>query len=297
MKRHSLPIKAAVVGLTLLLLLIGGGFRIQLTSPASVSQGKLAITVEASEYEETGWTLNVTIDGTSAEFTLDEIKELSTNEVEFHNHLYRGPAVRTLLARADVDIGKLKSVRAIASDGYRIEYDRRLAKHFDFILAHEMDGEPLPPDMGNLRIVFPGGRSRMVVKMVERLVVKLGEWRFTLATNGEEEFTLSEIEELPSREVAADSNVYKGVSLPVFLTEAGIDLGTVQTASVMASNGYQVGYDQAMLADTESAPLLAYEVNGEPLPEEVGTVVCLHKGELQVEFVERVIVIFEQSDQ
>ncbi|MGQ9478114.1 MAG: molybdopterin-dependent oxidoreductase [Candidatus Bipolaricaulia bacterium] len=239
---------------------------------------------------EAEWALTVTIAETEFKFTIEEIKALPAGEVEFHGHIYRGVPLRTLLAQTGADIGKLESVEAIAADGYRLGYERRLLKRFDFILAYEMDGEPLPREMGPLRIIFPGGRSAQMMKMVEKLIVKLGEWRLTLVLGAEEEkeFTLPELARLPRREVQADSKVYKGVPLEALLLEAGVDLDSVQTASVMASSGYSGDYGREVLSE----PLLAYEVDGGPLPAELGTVACLFKGEVQVVVVERVIVAF-----
>jgi hypothetical protein len=235
------------------------------------------------------WALTVTIDGAEARFTLEEIKALPAREVEFHGRIYRGAPLRALLAQAGAEIGRLEAVEAIAADGYRLEYERRLAKSFDFILAYEADGAPLPQGEGPVRIVFPGGRSAQMMKMVERLIVRLGEWRLTLVAEGEREFTLSELMRLPAREVQADSGVYKGAPLEAFLLEAGIDLGAVQTASVMASAGYSVDYSRELLPE----PLLAYELDGGPLPAELGTVACLFRGEVQVQAVERVILAFK----
>lgn len=240
---------------------------------------------------EAEWALKVTIAGAEYGFTLEEIKALPAREVEFHGHIYRGVPLRTLLAQTGVDIGKLESVEAIAADGYRLEYERRLIKRFDFILAYEMDGQPLPKDMGSLRIIFPGGRSAQMMKKVEKLIVKLGEWRLTLVAEEEKEFTLPELARLPRREVQADSKVYKGTSLEALLLEAGVDLEAVQTASVVASSGYSVDYGREVLPE----PLLAYEVDGEPLPAELGTVACLFQGEVQVQAVERVIVAFKSE--
>lgn len=243
----------------------------------------------AAREAEAEWALTVTVDGAEFKFTLEEIKALPAREVEFHGHIYRGVPLRALLAQAGADIGKLERVEAVAADGYRLEYERRLAKRFDFILAYEMDGQPLPQDMGPLRIVFPGGRSAQMMKMVEWLIVELGEWRLTLVAEEEREFTLPELKRLPTREVQADSRVYKGAPLEALLLEAGVDLEAVQTASVMASSGYSVDYGREVLQE----PLLAYELDGNPLPQELGTVACLFRGEVQVEAVERVIVAFK----
>ncbi|MCR4403907.1 MAG: molybdopterin-dependent oxidoreductase [Candidatus Acetothermia bacterium] len=254
--------------------------------PSAPSQSELAASETGAE-----WALTLTIDGAEAKFTLEEIEALPSREVEFHEHIYRGTPLRTLLTQAGVDIGRLEAVKAIAADGYRLEYERRLVKRFDFILAYEADGKPLPQGEGPLRIVFPGGRSAQMMKMVERLIVKLGEWRLTLVAKEEREFTLPELERLPAREVQADSKIYKGIPLEALLLAAGVDLGAVQTASVMASSGYFVDYGREALSESE--PLLAYELDGGPLPAELGALACLFRGEVQVKAVERVIVAFK----
>ncbi len=129
----------------------------------------------------------------------------------------------------------------------------------------------------------------MMVRMVNKLLAKLGTWRLTLASDDRVwEFTLEELEGLPSREVTAGKHTYNGVALWTFLTSNGIDLATVQSLSAVASDGAGVPYDSSDL--DEESPLLAWEQDGSLLPPELGTVALLHQKEIEVKQLERIVV-------
>lgn len=122
------------------------------------------------------WTIKVTVNGTETKFTLEGLLALPTIVVEYEGHIYRGVPLRDVLSLAAVNVERLESVEVIASDGYRKRYEQQLAKRYDTILAFEMDTKPFSEyeGMGNLRSVYPSGPSKMMVRMVKRLVVQLG---------------------------------------------------------------------------------------------------------------------------
>jgi len=134
----------------------------------------------------------------------------------------------------------------------------------------------------------------MMVRMVDRLVAELGLWRLTLVSGGEREFTLEELEGLPSQEVTVGEHTYKGISLLTLLVSSEIDLTTVQSLSAVASDGASVDYKPEELDG--GSPLLTWELDGGPLPEELGTVALLHQGETQVKRLERIIVAFKAEE-
>jgi hypothetical protein len=238
------------------------------------------------------WTLTVTID---ASLRLEEIKALPAVGVEFEGHLYRGPAIRTILTELGADIGRLEWVEPWGSDGYHMRYDRLTSKRFTTILAYEKDGQPLGAEEGPLRAIYPGGPKKMMVRMVNRLQAGLGLWRLTLVLPEQErEFTLEELQRLPSLELQVGEHLFKGLPLVALLRESEIDLARLGVVSAVASDGLAVDYEPQELG--EEAPLLAWERDGQPLPGELGTVALLHQGEVQVKRLERLVVAYKAGN-
>jgi len=245
--------------------------------------------------------LQVQFDGTTAQFTLEELKALPAAELEYREHIYRGAPIRAVLALAGADIGKLEWVEPWGADGYHRRYDRLTSKRFTTILAYERDGEPLPEGEGPLRAVYPGGSPKMMVKQVVKLVAKLGTWRLTLVTvtDGQErerEFTLEELKGLPTREITAqggtcpcERHTYRGVALLALLEHSEIDLQQAQSVAAVASDGTALELEPEEL--TEGEPLLAWERNGAALPEELGTVALVDEGGVRLRQLERIIVL------
>jgi len=89
-----------------------------------------------------------------------------------------------------------------------------------------------------------------------------------------------------------EEHTYKGISLLTLLVSGEIDLTTVQSLSAVASDGASVDCKPEEL----DGALLTWELDGGPLPEELGTVALLHQGEIQVKRLERIIVAFKAEE-
>jgi hypothetical protein len=183
--------------------------------------------------------LQVQIDGTKAGFTLEEIRAFEqTAKVEYQGRIYQEVPIRHLLASIDVDIGIVKRIEPWAADGYHKRYDWLKSKRFATIPAYKKDGQPLEEGEGPPRAVYPSCHSAEAVKQVNKLVVKLGEWRLTLVSAGsEKEHILSDLKGLPDFEVRLDAGSCQGVLLQELLINANINLERVQSVSVVAFNG------------------------------------------------------------
>jgi DMSO/TMAO reductase YedYZ molybdopterin-dependent catalytic subunit len=132
----------------------------------------------------------------------------------------------------------------------------------------------------------------MQIKSVERIFVKTGKWRLTLISHEQErEYTLSELRKMPGQELNFNSRTYRGVSLRTFLEKVGIDIEKVKIVKVTVADNYGVDYDRAAIL--EDRVILAYEMDGMPLPEKMGIVRCIFLNgdkKMQVKMVERIIV-------
>ena len=130
--------------------------------------------------EETpkAWHLTIVSKVGSKEFSLEDIKALPSKEVEFESketgtlNTYKGVALGDLLDAAGVDTSTLQSADVEASDGFLSTFDRGLALAEDVVLVYEMDGGPLPSEMGRVRMLAPGQATKFQVKFVSRITVR-----------------------------------------------------------------------------------------------------------------------------
>ncbi len=124
---------------------------------------------------------------------------------------------------------------------------------------------------------------------VWQLVIKDGE--------REVKFTLPALKELPSTEIEYTSkktekvNSYRGVILKILLEEAEADIEKLKGVEVEAGDLYMAKYNREQAL--KDSTVLAYEMDGCPLTEKMGTVRLLSPGEesgLQVKDVIRLII-------
>jgi DMSO/TMAO reductase YedYZ molybdopterin-dependent catalytic subunit len=85
---------------------------------------------------------------------------------------YKGPALREVLKAAGVDLNTVQSVDVEAEDAFFATFSRELALREDVVLAVQMDGGPLPSEMGTARVIAPGETTKFQVKYVKRITVK-----------------------------------------------------------------------------------------------------------------------------
>jgi len=71
-----------------------------------------------------------------------------------------------LLTDAGIDAQSLKALKAIASDGYSVNYEPALFLREDVILAYAKADGPLDGDDGAFRMVLPGEEGKLNVRMI-----------------------------------------------------------------------------------------------------------------------------------
>ena len=74
-----------------------------------------------------------------------------------------------LLRDAGFDPAALKAVKAVASDGYSVNYDPALFQRADVLVAYAQTDGPLPADDGMVRMVIPDAEGKLNVRMLTKI--------------------------------------------------------------------------------------------------------------------------------
>ena len=124
------------------------------------------------------WSLTVTSPAGTKTLTMANLKSLPQTELEYlaketgTANQYKGPALKEVLKAAGVDLASVQSVDVEAEDAFFATFSRDLALRDDVVLAVQMDGGPLPSEMGTARVIAPGETTKFQVKYVKRITVK-----------------------------------------------------------------------------------------------------------------------------
>jgi hypothetical protein len=113
--------------------------------------------------------LKVSAGDTSKEYTRADLEALPGSQAVFKDVTYKGVTVSALLQNAGIDPAQVKAVKAIASDGYTVNYDPSQILVDEVILAYaRVDGD-LAEEDGSFRLVLPGAEGKLNVRMLVEL--------------------------------------------------------------------------------------------------------------------------------
>jgi hypothetical protein len=119
----------------------------------------------------TAATLKVSGGDTSKEYTRADLEALPASPAVFKGVTYKGVPVSALLQDAGFDLAQVKAVKAIAQDGYTLNYDPSQVLVDEVILAYaRLDGD-LAEEDGSFRMVLPGAEGKLNVRMLVELQV------------------------------------------------------------------------------------------------------------------------------
>ena len=116
--------------------------------------------------------LLVTVGDTQESFNAEGLEALPSTEATFKDVAYKGVTVSALLDSLSVDAGSVKAVKAIASDGYAVNYDPAQVLKDNVIVAYALaDGSPMSTDDGNFRMVLPDEEGKLNPRMLAELQI------------------------------------------------------------------------------------------------------------------------------
>lgn len=111
--------------------------------------------------------------GLSKSYTRNDLEDLTNSQSVFKDVTYLGVSITALLQDTGFDLSQIKAIKAVASDGYSVNYDPSQLLADGNILAYaRVDGDLLEDD-GSFRLVLPDAEGKLNVRMLTELQIFL----------------------------------------------------------------------------------------------------------------------------
>ena len=120
---------------------------------------------------ETTPTLVISGGETSKSYTRADLEALPVTQATFKDVAYTGVTVTALLQDAGFDPAQIKAVKAVASDGYTMNYDISQLSGDEIILAYARPDGDLAAEDGAFRLVLPGAEGKLNARMLVELQI------------------------------------------------------------------------------------------------------------------------------
>ncbi len=140
--------KLATLSLILTVLLLG-----------CASGGETAVTADTP-------LLTVGDGQTQKTYTMADLQTLPQAEASFKGVAYTGVMITALLEDSGFAVSDLKAVKAVAADGYSVNYDLAQIQKADVIVAYAQVDGPLAEEDGTFRMVLPQEEGKLNVRML-----------------------------------------------------------------------------------------------------------------------------------
>lgn len=130
-----------------------------------------ACTAENHDVKKTE-TLRVSDGVDGIDYSVSDLQNMDQKEVEFAGEPYLGVVLADLLVSAGHQLNSIKSVKAVAADGYSVYYGFAQYSREDVLVAYAKPGGTLAEDDGLFRMVLPGEEGKLNLRMLVELVVE-----------------------------------------------------------------------------------------------------------------------------
>ena len=116
--------------------------------------------------------LTVTVGEDQHTFTVEDLGALPSTEATFNEVAYKGVAITDLLDAVGVSLDSVKAIKAVATDGYAVNYDTAQALKDTVLVSYALaDGSALIEDDGNFRMVLPEEEGKLNLRMLAELQI------------------------------------------------------------------------------------------------------------------------------
>ncbi len=104
-------------------------------------------------------------------YTRADLEALPVSQAVFKDVTYKGITVSALLQDAGFDLSKVKAIKAVAQDGFTVNYDPSQVLVDEVIVAYaRVDGD-LTKEDGSFRMVLPGAEGKLNLRMLVELQI------------------------------------------------------------------------------------------------------------------------------
>lgn len=107
----------------------------------------------------------------SESYSRADLEALGATESEFNGAAYVGVPVADLVEDAGFDPASVKAVKAVAADGFTVNYDPGQVFTDGVIVAYALPDGDMSADDGTFRMVLPGQEGKLNVRMLAELQV------------------------------------------------------------------------------------------------------------------------------
>jgi hypothetical protein len=116
-------------------------------------------------------TLVISEGETSKSYTRADLETLPATQAAFKDVTYVGVTISALLQDAGIDPTQVKAIKAVASDGYSLNYDISQLLADDIILAYARADGDLAEEDGAFRLVLPSDEGKLNARMLVELQI------------------------------------------------------------------------------------------------------------------------------
>jgi hypothetical protein len=104
-------------------------------------------------------------------YTVADLQKLTATKATFKGVEYVGVTLSSLLKDAGFDPNQVKTVKAVASDGFAVNYEPSLFNKEDTLVAYALPNGSLTADDGVFRMVLPGQEGKLNPRNVVEIQV------------------------------------------------------------------------------------------------------------------------------
>ena len=105
-------------------------------------------------------------------YTVKDLQTLTSTVSSFEGIDYKGVSVRYLLEEAGVNLNEISAIKAVATDGYSVNYEPAQLLPDDVLVAYSLaDGSSMDSNEGRFRMILPDKEGNQNLRLLYKLVI------------------------------------------------------------------------------------------------------------------------------